>query len=252
VREDDARPERERRAHRRQRRRDAHSAVLGAALVDDDDRRRRLARQLACVTHTDARAVEGAAFIAELAALFAKGRALDDVLTGAIALVEDAEVASSVSAALALARSTTSIEDAARQLGVTGFVVHTVGFATFLVVRFADDPFRAMQEACAAGGDTDTIAAIVGGLAGARHGVVAPGELVDRLVDGPFGKGHLRALARAFVENSALPRASFLLGLLRTSPCTPSRSRTASAGWSRFEGPASGLAVRSAPEVDAR
>ena len=47
-----------------------------------------------------------------------------------------------------------------------------------------------------AGGDTDSIGAIVGAWCGALGGEGAlPGELVGRIHDGPFGPTHLRALA---------------------------------------------------------
>ena len=77
--------------------------------------------------------------------------------------------------------------------GTSGFVIHTAAFATFAFLRYGDDPMRALSEAINAGGDTDSIGAIVGGWMGALHGADAlPGELIARIHDGPFGPSHLR------------------------------------------------------------
>lgn len=53
-----------------------------------------------------------------------------------------------------------------------------------------------MSEAIGAGGDTDSIGAILGAWLGTLHGEAGlPGHLIVRIHDGPFGPPHLRALA---------------------------------------------------------
>ena len=53
---------------------------------------------------------------------------------------------------------------------VSGYIVHTVDAALAIAARHPDDLRAAVLETVAQGGDTDTVAAIVGGLIGARVG----------------------------------------------------------------------------------
>ncbi len=100
-----------------------------------------------------------------------------------------------------LAEKRVSTHEAARICGTSGFVVHSVPFATFIFLRYGNDPLFALMEAANAGGDTDSIGAIVGGWLGALHGArQMPGELLDRIHDGPFGPTHLRALGVALCQ----------------------------------------------------
>ena len=64
--------------------------------------------------------------------------------------------------------------------GTSGFVVHTLAFATFCFLRYGDDPLVALTEAISAGGDTDSIGAILGGWLGALHGEVGIARRPDR------------------------------------------------------------------------
>ena len=81
------------------------------------------------------------------------------------------------------------------------YVVHTVAFAAFCAARHGIDARRALEEAVNAGGDADTIGAIVGALVGARHGLSGlPKDLRDGLEDGPLGRSHLLLLARALAN----------------------------------------------------
>jgi ADP-ribosylglycohydrolase len=65
-------------------------------------------------------------------------------------------------------------------------------------LRSPDDYWAAVCTAIAVGGDTDTMAAITGAIAGGRLGSAAlPGELLGRLHDrGTWGATELAALAR--------------------------------------------------------
>jgi ADP-ribosyl-[dinitrogen reductase] hydrolase len=89
-----------------------------------------------------------------------------------------------------------SMTEAARVCGTSGFVVHTLAFATFCFLRYGDDPLLSLTESISAGGDTDSIGAILGSWLGARYGEVGlPSHLIRRIHDGPFGPTHLRSLA---------------------------------------------------------
>jgi hypothetical protein len=73
-----------------------------------------------------------------------------------------------------------------------------------------------MQASIANGGDTDSIAAILGGWCGALHGEAAlPSALIARIHDGPFGPSHLRALADALCDGTRPPAYSTTAALVR-------------------------------------
>jgi ADP-ribosylglycohydrolase len=189
------------------------AAVVGAFFHDRPREREEFGTALARVTHVDDRAVQGALFVAELVAQGAapaRDRVTEPSLRGALDQARE----------LALRGATTG--EASRILRTTGFVVHTVPFALFCYLRFGDQPLAALQEAIRAGGDTDSIGAILGAWLGARHGEAGlPGELLRHLSDGPFGPTHLRALARALDERTAPPGYSILRAMGRNLALYP-------------------------------
>lgn len=176
------------------------------------------------VTHVDARAVQGARFVAELAGQLVHGaHAGDDAAAGsALEVVDQAELRSALVRARELAARGAGIEAAATELGTTGFVVHSAPLALFCFLRCGSDPMRAMALAIHAGGDTDTHAAIVGAWLGARHGLRGlPAPLLARLQGGPFGRAHLEALARSLHQRTPPPRYAALLAFARNLALYP-------------------------------
>ena len=172
------------------------AAVIGVFFADDPEARTRFGLALAEVTHLDVRAIEGALFVSELAANVCRNSDRVESFRTALKVVTDAQLRTALDRAVRLAESGAQTADAARELGTTGFVLHTVPFAAFCFLRFGDQPLPALQEAIAAGGDTDSIAAILGAWLGALHSEAGlPAELLERIHDGPFGPTHLRALA---------------------------------------------------------
>jgi ADP-ribosylglycohydrolase len=175
------------------------AAIVGAFFFDAPSARVEWSDALARVTHTDSRAVEGARFVAELAAqcvLHGASTGTADLVGAAAVVVDDRSLRDALGRARQLAHASVATQEAARELGSTGFVVHSIGIAAFSFLRFGDDPGLAIAEAIRAGGDTDSNAAIVGAWMGARHGLRAlPAPLVSALHDGPFGPTHLAALA---------------------------------------------------------
>lgn len=173
------------------------AAVIGVYFVDDADARLRFGRALAEVTHLDVRAISGALFVSELAAAVCRSPDSAACFRTALDTVTEPELRAALTRAERLAATGAETADAARELGTSGFVLHTVPFAAFCFLRFGDRLFRTLQEAIGAGGDTDSIAAILGGWLGALHGEKQlPADLLDRIHNGPFGPTHLRALGR--------------------------------------------------------
>ena len=175
------------------------AAVVGVFFHDRPAERRQFGRALAEVTHRDARAVEGALYVAEVAGCCARnpvGTSPTGMVAEARSVVEHPELDAAIGRAMELERRGVSLREAAEACGTTGYVVATVSFATFCFLRHGDDPMWALGEAISAGGDTDSIGAILGAWLGALHGEAGlPGDLIGRIHDGPFGPSHLRALA---------------------------------------------------------
>lgn len=206
------------------------AAVVGTFFHDRPEARLAFGRALAEVTHRDDRAVEGALYVAELAAVCAGASAslgLAEVQAEARAVVNNAQLAAAIDRGREFALASVEPVEAARACGTSGFVVHTLGFATYCFLRYGDDPMRALTEAVSLGGDADSIGAIVGAWLGARHGRAAlPADLIDRIHDGPFGPSHLLALADALAlvrqgEAAALPRYSPAAALARNLALYP-------------------------------
>jgi len=200
------------------------AAVVGVFFWDWPLERGRWSRALAETTHLDERAVEGALFVAELAAACASQppettrAALFDT---ALASVGEPVLRAALLQARELATQGAETAESAASLQTTGYVVHSVSFAAYCFLRHGDAPLPALTEAISAGGDTDSIAAILGGWLGARYGAAGlAAELLNRLHDGPFGPTHLRKLAHALADrrgggSAPVPSYSVLVALLR-------------------------------------
>ncbi|MDB4929815.1 MAG: ADP-ribosylglycohydrolase [Myxococcaceae bacterium] len=188
------------------------AAIVGVHLHDDEAARRATSDALAVVTHTDPRAVEGARFVAEVAALAVTLADPLAIVEAARRVVAEPALGAALDRAVALAHSGAAVEVAAKDLGTTGFVVHTVPLAAWAFARHGRKPMAAIAAVIGAGGDTDSTAAIVGAWCGALGGEAAlPAELVARIHDGPFGPTHLRALAAdlAGLRGGRAPTASY-------------------------------------------
>lgn len=134
------------------------SAVLGAAFCDDDAARVRFVEACARVTHTDSSAIQGAHLIALAASLSAKQQ-------GTLFLEQ--------------ARKTFPDwpwDTPLPERGPSGWVVHSVNAALQIWQRNPDDPKGAIEEAVSMGGDTDTVAAMLGGILGADPRTHWPSE----------------------------------------------------------------------------
>jgi ADP-ribosylglycohydrolase len=175
------------------------AAIIGAFFHDRATERARFGSAVAEVTHTDIRALAGALYVAELAAACARqpaGTSTAVCYEAARTTVAEPTVAQALDQAAALAARSVATAEAAGTLRTSGYTPHTVSFATYCFLRHGTNPLLAITEAISGGGDTDSIAAIVGAWAGALHGENGlPVALIDKLHDGPFGPSHLRALA---------------------------------------------------------
>ncbi|EDM79481.1 probable dinitrogenase reductase activating glycohydrolase (draG) [Plesiocystis pacifica SIR-1] len=192
------------------------SALLGV-YARDDAHLAQLVRASTRMTHTDPRAEDGALLVARLARQLAAG-ALDRAIVDSIRDPEFRERARG-----AWTGGDASLEDyrqrAGYERGVSGFVVHTVPAALYCVMAGADAR-ASLELAVRLGGDTDTTAAIVGALVGARDGVGGlPQDWLEGIWDWPLTTDSLDALARALASDQPPPRHRWLAAIPRNLAC---------------------------------
>lgn len=206
------------------------AAIIGTFFHDQPIQRETFGRALAEVTHRDPRAVEGALYVAELAAACARsprGARPADCQEQARRSVTISALGEAIDRARDLALEGVGTSVAAEICGTSGFVVHSVSFATYGFLRYGHVPALALTEIINAGGDTDSIGAILGSWLGALHGATAlPEMLVEQIHDGPFGPTHLRALAECLSTiraggTASVPRYSPSLALARNLALYP-------------------------------
>lgn len=176
------------------------AAVLGVCYGDDPERLREFVRASTRLTHTDPKAEWGAYAVA-LAAHFSAGRSTPEEFHKALAerlSPEAGEFLDLVGQAAASAGRTT--EEFASSLGldhgVSGYTLHTVPVALHAWMRHPLDYRQAVVGAIRCGGDTDSVAAIVGGIVGAHVGRAGiPEQWIDGLWEWPRSVAWMTRLA---------------------------------------------------------
>jgi len=171
------------------------AAIIGVYFADDKDKRLAWGRQLAKVTHTDERAIQGAQFVAEVAALCLTSTDREQILRQAAEVITEESLQKTFQTAMGLGETTPA--EAGHKLGNSGFVVHSLALSAWCFLHHGDRYLDGVHATIAAGGDTDTHAAIVGGWLGTLHGAQSiPAPLIKSLAGGPFGEKHLSVLAQ--------------------------------------------------------
>jgi ADP-ribosyl-[dinitrogen reductase] hydrolase len=193
------------------------AAVIGLYAGDDRALMTRLVHASTRLTHTDPRAVQGALAVAMAAAYGAEhGPArvsADDYLGELGASVDDPELSKALRHAGIHLRNGDSVEAYAGGLGLTkgvsGYINHTVPVALYCWLKHPGDFRGAVEAAVLAGGDADTVGAIVGGIAGATAGEGAiPPEWTRRLCEWPRSRKWMRQLATRLAQASEARRAN--------------------------------------------
>ena len=181
------------------------AAILGVCLGKNGDQLRSYLRSSTRLTHTDPKAERGALLVA-LAAHHGAVHGPEGIV-GEIFFEEMRTVANLDTDLLNLLgtmedhfkrnASAMDLADAlGLQRGVTGYVYHTVPLAIYCWLRHPDNFRLAVEEVIELGGDTDSTAAIVGGIVGATTGANAiPQEWIDGILEWPRSVAWMRALA---------------------------------------------------------
>lgn len=205
------------------------SALLGV-MASSDEHLAELVQVSTRITHTDPRAEQGAKVIAVIARsiVAAGGQQLevDEVQHRALSIVEDTQFQQYLEKAFDAARQQMDPDRFAAQLGlengISGFVVHTVPAAVYCWLAQQGDYRGTVETAVCLGGDSDTVGAIAGALAGTQLGAGAiPREWIDGLAESPCNVAWMDQLARALDgmnqdgERIEVPRVSWLLLLMR-------------------------------------
>lgn len=172
------------------------SSILGLCYGHDVQRLRALVSASTRITHTDPKAEYGALAVALAAHLAARqpekdvapeafARALREVLPREAH--EFVRLIARVIESAAARRTTESFaEDLGLGRGVSGYVYHTVPVVLHAWLTHQDDYASGIIDIVRCGGDTDTTAAILGGIIGARVGKTGiPAEWRGRLWEWP-------------------------------------------------------------------
>ncbi|MEZ6190586.1 MAG: ADP-ribosylglycohydrolase family protein [Phycisphaerales bacterium] len=168
-----------------------------------------LVRAATRVTHTDPRAQEGAFVVAMVTNLIRQNdsrRIEPDVITERVLpLVNDGDLASRLRTAIEYAsqgmdRETYALA-AGLDNGVSGFVNHTVPAAVYCWLSNQNDFRQSVETAVVFGGDTDTVAAIVGALAGTQVGIEGiPNDWIAGLAEWPCSVTWMTTMAQALAD----------------------------------------------------
>ena len=196
------------------------SAILGVCHPDDPGKLRAWVSASTRITHTDPKAEYGAFAVALAATLACRP---GDVQPPAYLALLQAHLEPESGELLALIRqagasacagqSTAQFADAlGLPDGISGYVYHTVPVVIQTWLRHPADFRSGVMEIIRCGGDTDTTAAILGGLIGARVGKIGlPCELVQNLWEWPRSVPWMEELGRRVaaaqdgVPTTALP-----------------------------------------------
>lgn len=184
------------------------SAIMGVVFREDAAARREFALTACRLTHTDPRAEESAILVSEAAALASKRVDTRNVMEVLKSFVTSEEMHSRWAKLEAgLSRGMSVPEYAAEigcERGVTGFAPNTVAVAIFAWLRHRGEFERMVSNVIACGGDTDTVAAIAGGICGAEVGEAGiPKPWIDGICDWPRSVRYVRSLASSLTEQKA-------------------------------------------------
>jgi len=211
------------------------SAILGAVFADDAGRRQEFVRASTRLTHRDPRAETAALAVAEAAAWIVRGRGDGeaeqevgsepprvgpcDRALRCVRVSEDPEWVAACAQIEGSLQCGDSVKAFAASLGltsgVTGYAYHAVPVALYAWLRHRGDFHRTLAAAIRCGGDTDTVAAIAGALAGCEVGVEGiPAGWRGRLWDWPRSPRLLNRLAAELADPGGRPVRWFWPGVL--------------------------------------
>jgi len=185
------------------------SAIIGAYFAAEPTKRREFVSAATRITHTDPKAETAALAIAEAAAWAAtRSEPLEGFLRQLPRLGHDAEWREICGKLMDALSRAASVGAFAAELGlgdgVSGYAYHSVPVALYAWARHPGDFRAALESALNCGGDTDTVGAIVGAIAGAACGQEGiPAEWLARIIEWPRSKQFIGRVADRLAEQRA-------------------------------------------------
>lgn len=181
------------------------SAIVGAFFRDQPEKLERFVAASTRLTHTDPKALISSLAVARVAAFFASrdGEFDEKGVMGVLDSIEDKSgewenILARIKSGLEEEQSLQAFCAASGfpSLGVTGYVYHTVPAVMYALLQHRGEFLPAMEELLSAGGDTDTTAAILGAVLGARgRRCKIPKAWEDGIVEWPRSTALLRRVA---------------------------------------------------------
>ena len=159
------------------------SVILGVMYSDDEARRRVYVRATTELTHSDQKALIGARVVAELGALFTREPQASDGDVNEIIRKEN------------LSGGGGSGWEERCEKGVSGYMMNTVPALIDVGVKHQWHYENSMTAMIKMGGDTDTTAAILGALCGAKKGEI-PSQWIDGVAEYPRSVKAMRSLTK--------------------------------------------------------
>ena len=196
------------------------AAILGV-WCDDIEQLRQFVQVSTRITHTDSRAFEGA-FAVALAAFLAKTQTTIDVFEYSNLVAQHLEASSEMieltnRVAQSVNNGETTLDFATTlcgERGVSGYVLQTVPVALHAWLSHQSDFRGAITTVVACGGDSDSVAAIVGGIVGAQNGRDAlPKDWLVSLAEWPRDVSWMENLAHSLARNDNQAPRDFALWL---------------------------------------
>lgn len=181
------------------------SALFGA-MIENAEMRDKFIEASTRLTHTDPKAFVGAKAVAEIVAFVMRQGNADKPLPEDIAVLlhniepDDETWVALVETMKRCWNNETTVGDFAVKLGlhkgVSGYVYHTVPVAIFAWLRHFSDFRQTLESVIECGGDTDTVGAIAGAMAGATVGENGiPPEWMSGISDFPISIHLLKRVA---------------------------------------------------------
>lgn len=180
------------------------SMLIALALHNTGHRTWKWVQDSARITHIHPHAVDGCVILATLAEIAATNRPgrlnAQAALKRLIQTCQIIVLRDRLEAIVPFLEQERSPSSVARHFGwkrgISSHIVPTVVMATYCWLRFPLDYRRCVESAITLGGDSDSLGAIVGGLAGSHLGKSAlPAELVQQLDDWPHDRQWIHNMA---------------------------------------------------------
>jgi len=179
------------------------SAIIGVYAANNNELLTKLVTQSTLISHSDPKALKGALIVAMLAAENAINEKsdIDNYLAKIKTITDgDEELTDLVNKAVTSAKKNESVKTFCQQIGfnkeVTGYIYQTLPVVLQIFLRYPRKYEIAIQEAILCGGDTDTVAAILGGMVGAGCGAEGiPQHWIDGIIEWPRSVTWMNELA---------------------------------------------------------